>query len=569
MKHLKLFESFESNILSKTLKYLSKSSRNNFLNEVKRICGELDFPLSKLTDDYFEYLPFNSALKKVDGHNKIYKFWLNKEGDFLYETLTDTDRIEVKKELETIGDYVGVGEIYKNFNDLSTLSDRSKIIMIANNGIRDMEILGTLFIENGNYYCIHNNSSFDGSQPFGREWKQYGRFSWSLASRTAFVSIQEAEPAKKSYDILKDYLRSNKTELSSKNIDEIADYFRKKIEEFEKDDNPREKAAKETIEKFSLKSINYYFYNKHTRDDKTSNKKSLAGAEFAIIFNTGKLKDYKKVSTIKSERDEMKSGAQSLKDPEDIRKSNIEKRLMVIAKKEFNIDTFNSLFDKVLFDKWILFFNLPNTLKDIEQIIKLWEDGAIDDDQTYMSQLKDWYHSIPPSTKRDDISKYFKNQIEAFTGSSYSSNDDYRNLAAKETLIKYGVLSHDNNQLLLTNSIFKILKKSFNLRTDLLKRESTKKPNCKLLSNKLAELGQLVINKIKPSKLNDIDDIIIAEEKLKTISRVLLSDRYDFKKSHDSIIYLAKGLSTEDGDRWVVEGYIDTLNKMIKLISKI
>ena len=89
MKYLKLYEAFESNILSKTLKYLSKGSKDSFLKEVKQICDEMDFPYSKLSDEYFEYLPFNNALKKVDGTNKIYKFWLNSDGDLINTTLTD------------------------------------------------------------------------------------------------------------------------------------------------------------------------------------------------------------------------------------------------------------------------------------------------------------------------------------------------------------------------------------------------------------------------------------------------------------------------------------------------
>ena len=95
-------------------------------------------------------------------------------------------------------------------------------------------------------------------------------------------------------------------------------------------------------------------------------------------------------------------------------------------------------------------------------------------------------------------------------------------------------------------------------------------PNCKLLSNKLQELGQLIINKVKPIIFEDIDDIVIAQEKLNSISRILLSDRYEFKKSHDTIIYWAKGLSgNDDVDRHVLEDLLNTLNQMIKLVSKL
>ena len=109
MKYLKLYEAFESNILSKTLKYLSKGSKDSFLKEVEQICDEMDFPYSKLSDEYFEYLPFNNALKKIDGSNKIYKFWLNSDGDLINTTLTDG---EILKQKYTSGDSIGEDNDY-------------------------------------------------------------------------------------------------------------------------------------------------------------------------------------------------------------------------------------------------------------------------------------------------------------------------------------------------------------------------------------------------------------------------------------------------------------------------
>jgi hypothetical protein len=521
MKHLKLFEAFNSNILSKTLRYLSKESRNNFLNEVKRICSELDFPLSELTDDYFEYLGFSNAIKKVDGDNKIYKFWLNKEGDFLYETLTDGVVGDEKKVGDSIGgdeDYVGTGKVYTTYGQLDELEDRSKIIVIFRG--TDKPNLATLFEDNGDLFAIHNDDRYEGGTPdYNDDWNEYGEYSWSLRG-TDFKKIQ---------------LAIHKDDVTSDG---------------------------------GVEGPNYYLYNKHTQSNKFSSRSSLSGSEFAIVFNTGKLKDYKKVSTIKSERGEMKSGAQALKNIEDIKKSNIERRLMEIAKKEFNINTFNELFNKVIFDKYILFFDLDTTLNNIDKIIKLWEgDEAIDTKISgsgpYMIKLKEWYDTITDRNFKSDVNSYFGNSASGLRKEFV--DNIARNEAARRTLINFGIVDSDS----VSNSIFQILKSVYSFKTDLLSREATKKPNCKLLSNKLVELGQLIINKVKPSTLEDIDDIVIAEEKLKSISRILLSDRYDFKKSHDKIMYWAKGLSTDDVDRHVVEGFIDTLNQMIKLVSKL
>ena len=54
MKHLVLFEAFNSDILGKTLRFIDKQSRATFkywLIEIGRI---LDFPISEFSDDLFE-----------------------------------------------------------------------------------------------------------------------------------------------------------------------------------------------------------------------------------------------------------------------------------------------------------------------------------------------------------------------------------------------------------------------------------------------------------------------------------------------------------------------------------
>ena len=522
MKYLKLYEAFESNILSKTLKYLSKGSKDSFLKEVKQICDEMDFPYSKLSDEYFEYLPFNNALKKIDGTNKIYKFWLSSDGNLINTTLTDGEILKPKYTYggDSIGednDYIGVGKIYTRYSDLHELEDRSKIIIIFKYNAE--AFLATLFEEDGTLYAIHDNRGNNGGQPDSGNWEQYGEYSWCL-SGTDFSKIQ---------------LATNK--------DNVGD----DVKEGE---------------------IDYYLYNKkykpeNKKDGNPSSRKFLNGSEFAILLNTSKISNFQPKSKIQFNRKEIKSGAQSLRDPEDIRKSNLERRLMEIAKKEFNINTFNELFNKILFDKYILFFNLDDTLKSIDQIIKLWENpvDSTDNDHDHMNALKNWYNTLSDGTTPN------KSEVHSFFGKAESKS---REMGAKLTLQHYGKLNPDEINSKVTNTIFNTIKRLYNLRTDLLSRETTKKPNCKLLSNKLIELGQLIINKVKPSTFEDIDDIVIAQEKLNSISRILLSNRYDFKKSHDTIIYWAKGLSgNDDVDRHVLESLLNTLNQMIKLVNKL
>lgn len=63
LKYLKIFEAFESIKLSKTLNYIKDpKSKNTFMELLKTIANQMDLPLSKYSDEYFQYLPFNKAL---------------------------------------------------------------------------------------------------------------------------------------------------------------------------------------------------------------------------------------------------------------------------------------------------------------------------------------------------------------------------------------------------------------------------------------------------------------------------------------------------------------------------
>jgi len=63
MKRILLFESFKSNKLSKTLSYV-KYNKESFLDILRDVLDKQDFPYSEITDDFFEYLPYSSGLKK-------------------------------------------------------------------------------------------------------------------------------------------------------------------------------------------------------------------------------------------------------------------------------------------------------------------------------------------------------------------------------------------------------------------------------------------------------------------------------------------------------------------------
>lgn len=66
MKYLKFFEAFASSKISKTLAYIDSQSRNVFKSKLKSLLKTIDFPMSEISDEYIEYLPYKAALKKAD-----------------------------------------------------------------------------------------------------------------------------------------------------------------------------------------------------------------------------------------------------------------------------------------------------------------------------------------------------------------------------------------------------------------------------------------------------------------------------------------------------------------------
>jgi len=154
MKYIEIFEKFESNKLSKVLGYISKNSREKFINELKKISIKFDFPMSELTDSSFSYLGFSESYKLK---GKLMKFWFNTESEYIGMT-------------ENLDSDIKIGSLldYRRIPHLTRVS-----LPIHGN-----DIIGTIFIEGPTRYLIQ--SSHDGNSPQSSNWRQYGRYSWQL-----------------------------------------------------------------------------------------------------------------------------------------------------------------------------------------------------------------------------------------------------------------------------------------------------------------------------------------------------------------------------------------------------
>lgn len=317
MIHLKPFlEKFESYRLSEIIKYISKIDREKFLNDLKKICSVIDYPISELSDDMFEYLKFKDAYnlqdpvvekqedkcEKCNGTGKEKKPW-GKEGQkgFHYRNVnckscgstgikkkTDNKPNHIPTYLKfwfnTNRQYIGItkfsDDVFPSIKN-SKISDWEKSKLIKYTEASNLDkvyvsldtwVMGTMLIVNGYRYLIHNDPKFQGNTPNNTTWRKYGKYSYYLTYQSLHILTPKLKYSSKSPDIFNCPVDSNL----------------------------------DTIE------INAREY--------------LNDAEFSLVLNLEKLKssDHKKVGQIRQSRIDSKSGALHYKKDDEIRKENID-----------------------------------------------------------------------------------------------------------------------------------------------------------------------------------------------------------------------------------------------------
>lgn len=511
MKHIKLFEAFKSQLLSKTLRYLSKKSKILFLNKVKSICDEIDFPYSELKDEYFEYLTFNKAFDKVEGNDKIYKFWLDTNANLINISLTDGVALKSRTGYTEDKEYIYFSELRDDFRS-GLINHLDKIFINFDEFDDDVKTRATLYIEpNGDrvsMYAIYSDEDcyLEGSEPDNEDWTDWGNRSWSLVDNDWTIWSLKPE--------------NNGEELWNKKID----------------------------------------------SNDAFTKKSLSESQFAIVFNTSKLDTSKKRTEIKSGREEMRSGATALLSNEEIRKTNFNNRILKMA----NTDNFNSLFDKVLFNKWIM-FDISNSALDLDKLIKIKEDKNIEEEEErpnfYMDKLRKWYLTLNGDSKTE-VTKYFSSQTDRISNEigDHKSSDNVRDLAAKLTLINFNQISTNLDTDLKAKLIFEIIQRLHTKKSNF--DSLTKEMNSELgkeVLNKIFQLGELVTKKIKPNIIEDLDDLFVIRKRMNMILDVVKEVGYlDQIKTLKDI--LTDSTPPNDDE---LKFFNENIDKTIRIINKL
>lgn len=199
MKYIKLFEKFDSNILTSILSYLSKkfddrSKYSSFVTYLQSMLDEYNIPISSISDDDIQYLPYNKALLVKGRRNKnrhpafieYLKFWFSLEHGFVGTTMVGEKRLDfgafdnniTPDMLRWLYNRTGITGVLSPVKDFSKMKSGDEILIATTDDFdkdrrrnyKSYLAIGILYIDDRNpsdiqYYLYSDFSSADGDRP--------------------------------------------------------------------------------------------------------------------------------------------------------------------------------------------------------------------------------------------------------------------------------------------------------------------------------------------------------------------------------------------------------------------
>jgi hypothetical protein len=541
LKHIQIFEAFESKILSKTLGYINTSDKSSFMERIKRLCKTIDFPLSKMSDEYFEYLPFKSALSRaamsgdepceatsksefpeyaVTGENctngkikrqwgartrdvvcpvcggsgvkpkrsevKLVKFWFTSEGKWVATTLVDGITRAGKnkpgaKFSTNYSDYT-VGRSISNLNDLGG----GEIVSVV---LGSDQVIAYIFKERNRCYAIQDVKS--GSSPSENGWRKFGRYSWALGAGE-YSNLKLLTPKVKVED-------------------------------------------KEEVDPYTWNVGIEFSYSGIRPTPSTDVQSQIKDAHFGIVFDYGKLRksEFETVQDTEATRQIAKKGSKLDPDQsdEEIKRKNIERYVNLLSQKldiSDDIANCNRLVTRSLGHKSALYIvygsNIYSNLGNIiDYYIKFMSATTDSNKKNYAEEISDrttemFKAGMRKATQCDEVIKSIKSRLK-------SANRDE----------KY----------------FQVL-------------DMTQK------------LSDAIYDNIKNFQINDIEDLEVVAQKISSIRNILKSDRYGLSRYFG---YVVENIISGREDRvysYFTDNYytnvdeiLEKLPRVIAVISKI
>lgn len=528
MKYINLFEAFESEKLSNTLKYIESGDKQTVLTILRRLCEKIDFPFSQLSDDYIEYSSFRKALWKNDmigdqpceatserefpgsevaGEKctngkikrlwggrprevacplcggtgvkqkkqelKLLKFWFNKDGKFITTTAVDGIVRNNMKSVKTLS---------RNLSDFDILPKRLTLREIKNLPAGQSVFIDLRNDRSGVGYILHANRRtyviqdfYQGREPYWTSrsnWEKYGQFSHEINAASDYATVKM---------------------INLKDDPENVDPYTWNV---------------------GLEQSRWDFGR---IDTKINIEDSIKDAHFALVLDFGKIKlsGFDTKTQISTDRKEMRQGSLALEKDDDIRKANIKRYMTELAKSVdiiSDISNVNRLVKRYLGGRNALFF-MMNTSRF----------------GNALSEIIDYYYKIMSSNESDK--QYYVEQLEGKIRSVLNS-------------------ASTKNQLFNTN-IEAMRKKCV---------EDGKEEYATLL-DELSKLSQHIFDKFSNLQIETIDDLEIVRQKILSLKNLLDVSRYGLDKFRQSAEYLDRD-SINYAYRYL-DNYIDNPQKII------
>jgi hypothetical protein len=544
MKYIKLYEAFESDKLSKTIGFIEgKEDRKRFLEDIKKICNQIDYPYSKLSDDNFQYLPYKAALKvntivtdipcdatsqkafpeyavagEVCNGGKIVRMWGTRRREVVCPICNGTGVKKSKPEMKWIkfwfsaeGKYVATtavdGQIRKGsfkggssgYTGSLNISDYNQVGVVSRTDLKNGDV-ALITINHRSTVCyIYKNRDYtyaiqeyhSGNVPNGQEWRNFGPRSWVLAGSGDY-----------SGDIILLKSKVSKEEVIETEPDPITWNV--------------------------VLSIGRYGFDLSSKDVEDT----IKDAHFAIVMDFGKIKtsEFKTKSIIKGEREESREGASALMSDDDIRKENLKRYIEKISK---SVD-------------------LNNGFSEITKILPRIFGGRLALVYTFRARNFDDFNYII-----DDIFKFMK---------STTDSDKLR---------------WSNEATGSLNDVYKSnisINKRYNTHLEFTRKEierNNKTEYGKLL-DKSMELSSKISTSILQKPVESLEDLELAYRKLRSLREILRSDRY-LTRRLDSFFDRFGNESTDRTYRYLVEYVgesdidllINDIDSIIKIVEKL
>lgn len=532
------FEKFESQKLSGVINYISKAHRKRFLDDLKEICGVLDYPISNLSDDKFEYLRFRDAYNLQDpekrddnqkkcqicnGSGKMKKPW-GKEGQrgFHYRDITckDCDGTGIRKEtsksepppvylkfwFNTNGDYLGITKYthkkptvivdkskkrkakkVEKWNKVGPVSyleiknrEKMYINLLEDPYARDSGVwtVATMWIDygDGERFAIHDNDERQGDFPETEGWEKYGGCSWMLGDGYHDDMVYRLVP---------------KTD-DEKTPPPDPDFFNVSTDA--------------------------------TLTSKGIAKELIKEAEFALVLNLESLKssEYSKVSGMKKSRLDARSGSLSSKKEEEIRTENINRYISNLSSYDpkGDLNQIKSIIPRFFGWNHPTFFlyygiNVENLITVIHRLFQIHRGESI---ESVIKSIKDTItHSYSESSRRyptivENIQKCKRKaksenreDISEFVSKYESLNRSITSYIGKD-ILKIGDLESTERKIRLIRELLKSERYLLTGARSFLNQLSTKEESSKCSS--YDKIKQYMDSSHKQRLLDDMDILI-------------------------------------------------------------